>query len=273
MFEILKTILYGIVQGISEWLPISSTGHMLLLNQFCPLLVYEDAASNEAFFNLFLVIIQFGSILAVVVLFFNKLWPFKPTKKETKDVLSLWMKVIIGVIPAGIAGILLDDIIDEYFHGPLVIAITLILYGIIFLVVDEKKGRKNTRTLGQLSFKTAFLIGCFQMLALIPGTSRSGATIMGALILGCTRTVASEFSFFLAIPVMAGASLLKLLKADLAFNAMSIALLLEGTFISFIVSLFAIRFLMKYVRTHTFKAFGIYRIILGILILAIMLFV
>lgn len=272
MLEILKTVLYGIVQGISEWLPISSTGHMLLLNQFCPLFVFEDELSNETFFNLFLVVIQFGSILAVIVLFFNKLWPFKSDKKEARSVLILWSKVLVGIIPAGIAGVLLDDIIDAYFHGPLIIAVTLILYGVLFFFIDEKKGIKNTRSLTQLSYKTAFLIGCFQMLALIPGTSRSGATILGGLILGCTRAVASEFSFFLAIPVMAGASLLKLLKAKLIFNAFSIAVLLAGTFISFIVSLFAIRFLMNYVRTHTFKIFGIYRIVLGIVILAVLLF-
>lgn len=271
MFEILKTILYGIVQGISEWLPISSTGHMLLLNQFCPLLVFEDELNNEIFFNLFLVVIQFGSILAVIVLFFDKLWPFKENKKESREVMNLWLKVLIGIIPAGIAGVLLDDMIDAYFHGPLIIAITLILYGILFFFIDEKKGIKNTRSLHQLSYKTAFLIGCFQMLALIPGTSRSGATILGGLILGCTRAVSSEFSFFLAIPVMAGASLLKLLKAKIVFNALSIIVLLTGTFISFIISLFAIRFLMNYVRTHSFKIFGIYRILLGILILAVLL--
>ena len=270
MLEILKTILYGIVQGISEWLPISSTGHMLLLNQFCPLFVFQDEVSNEAFFNLFLVVIQFGSILAVIVLFFNKLWPFKSDKKESKEVWTLWAKVLVGIIPAGIAGILLDDIIDAYLHGPLVIAITLIFYGVLFFFIDEKKGIKNTRSLNQLSFKTAFLIGCFQMLALIPGTSRSGATILGGLLLGCTRAVSSEFSFFLAIPFMAGASLLKLIKAKFIFDAFSIMILLVGTLISFIISLFAIRFLMNYVRTHTFKIFGIYRVILGIVILAVL---
>ena len=265
IFEILKSVIYGVIQGITEWLPVSSTGHLILFDSLWPLTPPE-------FFNVFKVVIQFGSILAVLFLYFKKLNPFDPSKsnKQKKDTFSLWGKVIVGVIPAGIIGLLLDDIIDGYLSANFVIAITLIAYGIIFIIVEKNPKPVTINKLEQLDYLTSLKIGFFQCLALIPGTSRSGATILGGLHCGCSRYVASEFSFFIAIPVMAGASLLKIVKYIMGFGFFSfsqLVLLIIGTFISFIVSIFAIRTLLNYVRKHNFTVFGYYRIALGIFVL------
>ena len=265
IIDLIKTIILGIVQGITEWLPVSSTGHLILFDSLWPLTPPE-------FFNVFKVVIQFGSILAVLFLYFKKLNPFDPSKsnKQKKDTFSLWGKVIVGVIPAGIIGLLLDDIIDGYLSANFVIAITLIAYGIIFIIVEKNPKPVTINKLEQLDYLTSLKIGFFQCLALIPGTSRSGATILGVLHCGCSRYVASEFSFFIAIPVMAGASLLKIVKYIMGFGFFSfsqLVLLIIGTFISFIVSIFAIRTLLNYVRKHNFTVFGYYRIALGIFVL------
>lgn len=261
--EILKAIVLGIIQGITEWLPISSTGHLLLVNQFLNLNCSED------FLNMFKVVIQFGSILAVVLLYFNKLNPFSSGKNSAQktETVRLWLKVIIGVIPAAIFGFLFEDFIDNVLSTPLVIGLALLIYGIIFIAIENKHRVPKTNSTSELTYKTALLIGCFQVLALIPGTSRSGSTILGAVLLGLSRTAASEFSFFLAIPVMLGASLLKILNFGFSFTPEELTVLAVGTVVSFIVSVFAIRFLMDYIRKHDFKAFGYYRIILGIIVL------
>lgn len=265
--ELLKAVIFGIIQGITEWLPISSTGHMILANEFIKLKVSDD------FFSMFEVVIQFGSILAVLVLFLYKLNPFSPRKsrKEKSDTISLWTKVIIAVIPAGIIGVLFDDKLDELFYNPPTVAITLILYGILFIILENRHKRPRIRSFEQLDYKTALLIGVFQILALIPGTSRSGSTILGAVFLGTSRYIAAEFSFFLAIPVMFGASALKLLKFFLkvgfGFSALEFSILITGMIVAFIVSIFAIKFLMDYIKKHDFKVFGYYRIILGIIVL------
>lgn len=264
--EICKAVILGIIQGITEWLPISSTGHLILFDRIWPM------TSSPEFFEVFKVVIQFGSILAVIVLYFHKLNPFSPQKSisEKKDALELWKKVIIGCIPIVIVGLPLDMILEDYLSGEFVIAATLIIYGIAFIVIENIVHKPTMRNLEALTYRTAFLIGCFQVLAAIPGTSRSGATILGSVLLGCSRYVASEFSFFLAVPVMAGASSLKLLKYFLKvgmFTGGEWLLLLIGTFISFIVSVFAIRMLLSYIRKHDFKVFGVYRIILGIIVI------
>lgn len=264
--EICKAVILGIIQGITEWLPISSTGHLILFDRIWPM------TSSPEFFEVFKVVIQFGSILAVIMLYFHKLNPFsnKKTISEKREALELWKKVIIGCVPIVIVGLPLDMILEDYLSGEFVIATTLILYGIAFIVIESINHKPTMRSLESLTYRTAFLIGCFQVLAAIPGTSRSGATILGAVLLGCSRYVASEFSFFLAVPVMAGASSLKLLKYFLKvgmFSAGEWLLLLIGTFVSFIVSVFAIRMLLAYIRKHDFKVFGVYRIILGIIVL------
>lgn len=266
LFEICKAVILGIIQGITEWLPISSTGHLILFDKIIPM------TSSPEFFEVFKVVIQFGSILAVVMLYFHKQNPFSPTKNERakRETLALWRKVIIGCIPIVIVGLPLDMILESYLSGEFVIAATLILYGIAFIVIESRPKRPSIQSLEGLSDRTAFLIGCFQVLAAVPGTSRSGATILGAVLLGCSRYVASEFSFFLAVPVMAGASGLKLLKYFLKvgmFTFSELTLLFVGTFVSFIVSVFAIRMLLTYIRKHDFKIFGVYRIILGIVVL------
>ncbi|MGM9912009.1 undecaprenyl-diphosphate phosphatase [Floccifex sp.] len=263
--DLIKTIVLGIIQGITEWLPISSTGHLILFDSLWPL-------SPPEFFSVFKVVIQFGSILAVLFLYFKKLNPFDSSKspQQKKDTFSLWGKVIVGVIPAGIIGLLLDDIIDGYLSANFVIAVTLIAYGIIFIIVEKHPKPVTIKKLSELDYKTSLKIGFFQCLALIPGTSRSGATILGGLNCGCSRYVASEFSFFIAIPVMAGASLLKIVKYIMGFGLFTfwqIVLLLLGTLISFIVSVIAIRSLLNYVRKHDFTIFGYYRIALGIFVL------
>ena len=266
LFDIIKTIILGIIQGITEWLPISSTGHLILFNQIWQL------SMDQNVFEVFKVVIQFGSILAVLFLYFNKLNPWAKGKSEAKkqETFRLWTNVIIGCIPAGIVGILLDDIIESYLSAEFVIAITLIAYGIIFILMAKHPKKPTITSLNALTPKTSLQIGCFQCLALIPGTSRSGATILGGLQSGCSRYVASEFSFFIAIPVMAGASLLKIVKFFIKGNFFTfgqVFLILLGTIVSFIVSLIAIRALLNYVRNHDFSVFGWYRIVLGILVI------
>ena len=270
MIELLKAIVLGIVQGITEWLPISSTGHMILVNELMPLTVLADAAANKEFVDMFMVVIQFGSILAVLLLYFHKLNPFSPRKNayEKRSTIDLWLKVIEAVVPAGIIGVLFDDLIDAYFYNPITVAAMLILYGVAFLIIENRHRRPSVTSFEKMSYKTALAIGVFQVLALIPGTSRSGATILGAVLLGCSRGIAAEFSFFLAVPVMFGASLLKLIKMKIAFSLATASVLIVGMVVAFIVSVFAIRFLMGYIRKHDFKAFGVYRIVLGILVLA-----
>ena len=265
--EILKSIIIGIVQGITEWLPISSTGHMILLNEFIKLNVTKE------FMDMFLVVIQLGSILAVVYLYFHKLNPFSRKKNiiEKKETISLWIKVLIGSIPAAIIGFLFDDFIHEKLYSPLTVAITLIVYGVLFIIIESQNKRAKIKKFDELSYKTALLIGGFQVLALIPGTSRSGATIVGAIILGASRDVAAEFSFFLAVPVMFGASGYEILKYFLKsknlFSFQEFSILIIGMAVAFIVSVFAIKFLMNYIKKHNFKVFGYYRIILGLIVI------
>ena len=266
--EIIKSIILGIVQGITEWLPVSSTGHMILVNQFM-----DFMSSNKDFRDLFLVVIQFGSILAVVTIYFHKLNPFSPKKttEEKKDTLSLWLKVLVGCVPAGIIGLIFDDMIDTYLYQSYVVAATLIIYGIAFIVIESRKKTPSIENLNSLSYKTAALIGVFQILALVPGTSRSGSTILGAVLLGTSRFVATEFSFFLAVPIMLGASGLKILKYFVEFGMFSgseFFLLLIGMAVAYIVSVIAIKFLIGYIKKNDFKAFGYYRIVLGILVIA-----
>lgn len=271
--EYILSILLGIVQGITEWLPISSTGHLILFEAFWSDLVGNTGVMSEvAFFEVFKVVIQFGSILAVCVLYYRKLNPWIATKSitEKKETYDLWVKVIVGVIPAMIIGLAFDDLIESKLSGEVVIAIALIVYGIAFIILENTKRTPKITKLNQLDFKTAFGIGCFQVLALIPGTSRSGSTILGGSILGCSRYVASEFSFFLAIPVMAGASGLKLVKYIVKsgfFGFEELLLLAVGTLVSFVISIVAIRFLLSYIKKHDFKLFGYYRIVLGIVVL------
>ncbi len=266
MFEILKAIILGIVEGITEWLPISSTGHMILVEEFIKM------DSSPEFMEMFRVVIQLGAILAVVVLYWNKLFPFSfksGTPLIKKDSMSMWVKVLIAVIPAMIIGIPFDDEIDALFYNPLTVALTLIIYGVLFILVENRnKGRTpQIKTIGQLTWKHALIIGIFQVLALIPGTSRSGATILGAILIGTSRYVAAEFTFFLAVPVMFGASLLKLVKFGFDFTGMELAVLITGMIVAFIVSVLAIKFLVGYIKKHDFKAFGWYRIVLGALVL------
>lgn len=269
--EVLKSIIIGIVQGITEWLPISSTGHLILVEKLLTLNVSQE------FWNMFKVVIQFGSILAVVVLYFHKLNPFSPKKtvSEKKDTYVLWSKVIVAVIPAAVIGLLAEDLIDNVLSSTLVIAATLIIYGIAFFIIENKNKTPKINTLESLTYTQALLIGAFQVLSLIPGTSRSGSTILGAIIIGCARSVGTEFSFFLAVPVMLGASGLKLLKFVLSgatVTSIEWAVLISGFIVTFIVSILAIKFLMTYIRKHDFKAFGVYRIILGIIVILSVVF-
>lgn len=274
LLEIIKTIILGVVQGITEWLPISSTGHMILVDAFMPLKVYADEVVNKEFVDMFMVVIQFGSILAVLLLYFHKLNPFSPKKDniQKRDTWVLWSKVLVASVPAAVIGLLFDDIIDALLYNPLTVAIALIVYGILFIIIEKKKKKPLVTNLNDLDYKTAFKIGAFQMLALIPGTSRSGSTILGATIVGCSRKVASEFSFFMAIPVMFGASLLKIIKLDMALDFSGIIILLLGMVVAFVVSVIVIKSLMRYIRKHDFKIFGYYRIILGIIVIACVLF-
>ena len=269
--EILKSILFGIVEGITEWLPISSTGHMILLEEFVSLNVSEE------FWNLFLVVIQLGAILAVVLLFWNKIFPFNLSSKKNQksfikmDIMMLWFKIIVACLPAAVIGILFDEILEKYLYNSVVVATMLILFGIGFLVIENRNKDKKDRVtkLDDITYRDAILIGIFQLIAAIfPGTSRSGATILGGLMIGVSRTVAAEFTFFLAIPVMFGASLLKIVKFGIAFTSSELIILLVGMLSAFFVSIIVIRFLMDYIKKHNFKIFGWYRIILGVIILA-----
>lgn len=269
--EILKAIVLGIVQGITEWLPISSTGHMILVDEF--LKMHMSAAFKE----MFLVVVQFGSILAVVVLYWRRLLPFATRANRLvwdKNILILWTKIIVACVPAGIIGILFDELMDKLFYNYQTVAVTLILYGIVFIIVENYNKHRSPRIkdLSQMTYRTAFMIGVFQVLSLIPGTSRSGSTIIGGMILGASRTVAAEFTFFVAIPIMFGASLLKLLKFGLAFTGEELTILLVGMVVAFVVSVLAIKFLMGYIKKHNFKVFGWYRIVLGILVIGYFFF-
>ena len=263
--ELIKAIILGIVEGITEWLPISSTGHMILVEEFIKFNLSEE------FMEMFRVVIQLGAIMAVVLLYFHKLNPFAPSKtlNQKKDTMQIWFKVLVGVLPAGILGALFDDWFDANFYNYQTVAVTLIVYGILFIVIENRNKRKSARikSFKDLSYMTALSIGLFQVLSLIPGTSRSGATILGAIILGTSRGIAAEYSFFLSIPVMFGASALKLVKFGLDFTGIEIAVLLTGMIVAFIVSVAAIKFLIKYIKNNDFKVFGWYRIILGILVL------
>ncbi len=265
--EILKVIFLGIVEGITEWLPVSSTGHMLLVDEFLQL------GTSEAFKEMFFIVIQLGAILAVVVLFFHKMLPFQVKDRAKpfwkKDTLSLWLKVVVACIPGAAVTLLFDDYIEAHLHTPIVIAGALIVYGVAFILVESwnRTRRPRVRTLADISYRTAFCIGLFQVLSIIPGTSRSGSTIIGALILGVSRVAAAEFTFFLAVPVMFGMSALKLLKFGFAFTGAELVTLLIGMAVAFLVSLAVIKFLMNYIRKHDFKAFGWYRIALGALVL------
>ena len=270
VFEILKVIFLGIVEGITEWLPISSTGHMLLVDEFIKMDV------SESFKEMFFVVIQLGAILAVVLMFFKKMVPFqfkdKSKPKIKKETFSLWFKVVVACIPGAVITILFDDFIEAHLHTPIVIAATLIIYGIAFIIIERGNKKAGSRVkmkeLSDLTYKDALLIGLFQVLSIIPGTSRSGSTIIGALLIGVSRVAAAEFTFFLAVPVMFGLSAIKLLKFGLAFTSAELIILVVGMLTAFIVSVLVIKFLMGYIKKHDFQAFGWYRIVLGLVVLA-----
>lgn len=273
MLKYLISILFGIVEGITEWLPISSTGHMILLNQFISL----EKLTSPKFYSMYEVVIQLGAILAVVVIFWKQIWPFRNDQKETGykrfvniDIIDLWLKILVACVPAAIIGVLFDDWIDAHFYNYWVVAIALIVFGVGFIIIENKNKDLNPKihSLKTLNGKTALLIGIFQVIAAVfPGTSRSGATILGGLMLGVSRTVAAEFTFFLAIPVMFGASLLKIAKFGLAFTSTELMILLVGCIVAFVTSMIVIKFLMGYIKKHDFKVFGWYRIVLGIIVL------
>ena len=275
MMELLKAVLFGIVEGITEWLPISSTGHLILLNEFITLNVSDE------FGSMFDVVIQLGAILAVIVLFFHKLNPFAPSKSsaEKKQTWNLWFKVVAAIIPSGIVGILFDDWMDAHLHNGIVVSIALIVYGIAFILIERKNQGRHLKVIDDvhdITYRTALLIGLFQCLSLVPGTSRSGSTILGAIAVGVGRGAGAEFSFFMAIPTMLGASAIKGLKfllSGVAATGTEIGVLVVGCVVSFLVSLLVIRGLMEYVRRHSFAAFGVYRIVLGLLVLAYFAFV
>ena len=267
MIVFLQAVFLGIVEGITEWLPVSSTGHMILVNQIWPMRVNPD------FMSMFLVVIQLGAIMAVVITFWNDIWPFTSDKSKKyirKDVWSMWFKVIVACIPAVIVGLKWDDAIEEHFYNYKVVSIMLILIGILFIIAENrnKHSKPETNSIDDLSYKQAFIIGLFQLVsAVFPGTSRSGSTILGALLLGVSRKTAAQFTFFLAVPVMFGASLLKLLKYGLNFTVSEAAILLVGIIVAFVVSMFIIKVLMNYIKKHDFKVFGWYRIVLGAIVL------
>ena len=275
MIEILKAVLFGIVEGITEWLPVSSTGHLILLNEFVRLNVSEE------FGSMFDVVIQLGAILAVIVLFFHKLNPFASSKSavEKKQTWDLWFKVVAAIIPSGVVGVLFDDWMDAHLHNGIVVSIALIVYGIAFLLVERRNQGRHVKAISDvhdIDYKTALLIGAFQCLSLVPGTSRSGSTILGAILIGVGRSAGAEFSFFMAIPTMLGASAIKLLKfllSGVAVTGTEIGVLVVGSVVSFIVSMLVIKGLMEYVRKHSFSVFGVYRIVLGIIVLAYFLIV
>lgn len=273
MIELLKAVLFGIVEGVTEWLPISSTGHLILLNEFITLTMSEE------FRSMFDVVIQLGAILAVIVLFFRKLNPFDPgkTKIQRNRTWELWFRVIAAIIPSGVVGVLLDDWMDEHLHNGIVVAVALIAYGIAFILVEKANAKKtaSVENVYQIDYKTALIIGLFQCLSLIPGTSRSGSTILGAILVGVGRSAGAEFSFFMAIPTMLGASAIKLLKfmlSGVSATGTEIGVLIVGCVVSFVVSLLVIKALMEYVRSHSFSAFGVYRIILGVVVLGYFVF-
>ena len=270
LIELIKVIIIGIIQGITEWLPISSTGHMILADELLRLNV------SDAFMEMFRVVIQFGSILAVVVLYFHKLNPFAPSKSDVqkRQTWRLWFKVIVGIIPAGIVGVLFDDWLNDHLYNYVTVAVALIVYGVAFIVIEKIRKGKTPRidSVGRLDYKTALGVGCFQTLSLIPGTSRSGSTILGAMILGMSREAAAEFSFFMAIPVMLGASLLKMLKFGFSFTSSELIILIVGVLIAFVVSVAAIKFLTGFIKKHSFAVFGWYRIILGAIVLGAFIF-
>ena len=267
IIEIIKLIFLGIVEGITEWLPISSTGHMLLVDEFVSL------NFSENFKEMFFVVIQLGAIIAVVVMFWNKMWPFqfkdKSQPKVKMDTINMWLKVVVACIPSAVLGLLFDDLLEKYFGNAVTIAIMLILYGVAFILIENwnKKRTPKVATLNEISYQTAFIIGLFQVLSMIPGTSRSGATIVGALLIGVSRTAAAEFTFFLAVPTMVGASALKLFKFGLNFTGEEIFALVLGMVVAFVVSLLCIKWLMSFIKKHDLKVFGWYRIVLGIIVL------
>ncbi|MEZ3445796.1 MAG: undecaprenyl-diphosphate phosphatase [Lachnospiraceae bacterium] len=268
MIELLKAVLFGIVEGITEWLPVSSTGHMIILDEFIRL------DCTPEFWEMFLVVIQLGAIMAVVILFWNKIFPFQFRDKSRPviemDKIMLWLKIVVACIPAAVVGLLFDDVFEALFYHAIPVALALIVFGVAFIVVERRnKGKKaKIRKLNDITFQTAFLIGIFQLIAAIfPGTSRSGATIVGALLIGVSRSVAAEFTFFLAIPVMFGASLLKLVKFGFTFTTLEAGELIIGMLVSFFVSIFVIRFLMDYIKKHDFQIFGWYRIVLGAIVI------
>ncbi len=274
LFELLKAFLFGVVEGITEWLPISSTGHMILLDQFVQLDVSKD------FYSMFEVVIQLGAILAVVVIYWHKIWPFHQAqgiwRYVDKNIMIMWLKIFIACLPAGLIGVAFNDTFERLFYNPTCVAIALIVFGIAFILIEDihKNKQPKITSIAELSYYTVVLIGFFQLIAAVfPGTSRSGATIVGALILGVSRTVATEFTFFLAIPVMFGAALFKLVKFGFSFTPLEIWILVVGLVTAFITSIIAIKFLMQYIKKHTFKAFGWYRIILGLLVIAYFWFV
>ncbi len=276
MLEIIKAIIYGIVEGITEWLPVSSTGHLILFEEIIP---FQNV--SEGFFEMYEVVIQLGAILAVVVLFWNQLWPFVFSAKKRQgrkgvlafvdmDIMNMWFKILVSCVPAAIIGVLFDDVLNAIFYRYEVVAAALIVFGIAFIIIENwNKGRSpKVNSLAEITYQTAALIGVFQLIAAVfPGTSRSGATIVGALLIGVSRKVASEYTFFLAVPVMFGASLLKLLKFGFDFTGTELVCLLVGCVVAFIVSVFVLRFLLSYIKKHDFKIFGWYRIVLGIVVL------
>lgn len=269
IFDVIIAAILGIVEGITEWLPISSTGHMILVNQFL-------SFTDKNFQEMFLVVVQLGAILAVVLVFWERIWPFNFQSKKNgepfvnRQIMQLWFKIIVACLPAAVVGVLFDDLIDDMFYNAIVVAGALIIYGVLFIIIEKwNKGRRPViGTVAEIGYNTAIMIGIFQLLAaIVPGTSRSGATILGALLIGVSRGAAAEFTFYLAIPVMFGASLLKIVKGGFAFGAMGITALVVGMAVAFFVSLFAIKFLMSYIRKHDFTAFGYYRIVLGVIVL------
>lgn len=283
IWEFIKSFILGIVEGITEWLPVSSTGHLILVDEFLQLKVSDNAEVNDSFISMFNVVIQLGAIIAVVIIFWKKLFPFgrennaHPLNNKgfgayiKMDIMQMWFKVVVACLPAAVAGVFLDDWIDEHFYNPWVVAVALIVFGIAFIAVENwnKNKKPEVNTINELTYKSALIIGAFQLIAaLFPGTSRSGATIVGALLIGISRTVAAEFTFYLAVPVMFGASLLKLVKYDGGFDSTQIGILAVGMITAFVVSIFVINFLMDYIKKHDFKVFGWYRIVLGILVIA-----
>ncbi len=266
MLDIVKSIILGIIEGITEWLPISSTGHLIVADEFIKLNMSKD------FMDMFNVVIQLGAILAVVVIYFKQMWPFSLNREEQyikKDTFSMWFKVVVAILPAAIIGIPLDDFFEEKLHNYIVVAIALIAYGIAFIFIEKrnKSISPKVNSIAQITYKDALLVGCFQALSLIPGTSRSGSTILGAILIGVSRVAAAEFSFYMAVPVMFGASAIKLLKFGFDFTSQELAILLVGMITAFVVSVIAIKFLMSYIKKRDFAAFGYYRIALGIVVL------